>query len=168
MKSDMPEVQTEIHQLVVAAREGKEPRVAARLTSGWVLFGARQFVRGYVMLLPDPVVPTLNALGARERGQFLLDMARLGDALLKVTQALRINYAILGNLEPALHAHVIPRYSDEPEALRTTHPWAYDWAAAPAFKRPAYAALSESLRQELTRMGAARVMRYAPGVNAAC
>jgi diadenosine tetraphosphate (Ap4A) HIT family hydrolase len=168
MKSEMPEVPTAIHELVVAAREGREPRVAAKLTSGWVLFGERQFVRGYVLLLPDPVVPTLNALGAKERGQFLLDMARLGDALLKVTNALRINYAILGNLEPALHAHVIPRFAEEPEALRTTHPWAYDWQAAPAFKRPEYAALSESLHQELMRMGAARAMRYAPGVNAAC
>jgi diadenosine tetraphosphate (Ap4A) HIT family hydrolase len=168
MKSEIPEHQTAIHHMVVAAREGREPRVAAKLTSGWVLFGERQFVRGYVLLLPDPVVPTLNALGAKERGQFLLDMARLGDALLKVTNALRINYAILGNLEPALHAHVIPRYAEEPEELRTSHPWAHDWQAAPLFDRTAYAQFSESLRNELTRMGAARAMRYDPGVNAAC
>jgi diadenosine tetraphosphate (Ap4A) HIT family hydrolase len=168
MKNDILETQTAIHQQVVAAREGKEPRVAARLASGWVVFGERQFVRGYVLLLPDPVVPTLNALGARERGQFLVDMARLGDALLKVTNALRINYAIFGNLEPALHAHVIPRYAEEPEALRTAHPWAHDWHKAPLFDRTEYAAFSESLRRELERMGAARPMRFDPGVNAAC
>jgi diadenosine tetraphosphate (Ap4A) HIT family hydrolase len=168
MKSEIAEHQTAIHQMVAAAREGREPRVAAKLTSGWVLFGERQFVRGYVLLLPDPVVPTLNALGAKERGQFLLDMARLGDALLKVTNALRINYAILGNLEPALHAHVIPRYAEEPEELRTSHPWAHDWQAAPLFDRSVYAQFSEALRNELTRMGAARAMRYDPGVNAAC
>src|SRR5580658_8017516 len=158
MKSDKPEMQTAIHHLVVAARDGKDHKVVARLFSGWVVFGERQFVRGYVLLLPDPVVPTLNALGAQERGQFLLDMARLGDALLKVTDALRINYAILGNLEPALHAHVIPRYASEPPALRTAHPWAQDWQAAPLFERTGYAALSEALRRELTRMGAARPM----------
>ncbi len=168
MKTEKNEVQTVIHQQVAAAREGKDPRVVAKLTSGWVVFGERQFVHGYVLLLPDPVVPTLNALGAQERGQFLLDMARLGDALLKVTQALRINYAILGNLEPALHAHVIPRYADEPEALRTAHPWAHDWQGAPLFDRTEHAALGEALRRELTRMGAARPMRYDPGVNAAC
>ena len=168
MKSDKAEALTAIHHLVVAAREGKEPRVVARLTSGWVIFGEKQFVRGYVLLLPDPVVPTLNALGAQERGQFLLDMARLGDALLKVTEALRINYAILGNQEPALHAHVIPRFADEPEALRTLHPWAHDWQKAPLFDRTEYAALGETLRRELTRMGVARAMRYDPGVNAAC
>ncbi len=168
MKSDTPPVQTAVHQQVAAARDGKDPRVVARLFSGWVVFGERQFVRGYVLLLPDPVVPTLNALGAQERGQFLLDMARLGDALLKVTDALRINYAILGNLEPALHAHVIPRYANEPAALRTSHPWAHDWQAAPLFDRPEYAELSESLRRELTRMGVAKPMRYDPGANAAC
>ncbi len=168
MKSDKPERLTAIHHLVVAAREGREPRVAARLTSGWVLFGERQFVRGYVLLVPDPVVPSLNALGAQERSQYLVDMARLGDALLKVTHALRINYAILGNVEPALHAHVIPRYADEPEAQRTAHPWTYDWASAPLFDRSEQATLGEALRRELTRMGAARPMRYDPGVNAAC
>ena len=168
MKIEKSDLQTEIHHLVVAAREGKEPRVAARLTSGWVLFGERQFVRGYVLLLPDPVVPSLNALGAQERTQFLLDMARLGDALLKVTNALRINYAILGNVEPALHAHVIPRYADEPEAQRLAHPWTYDWDAAPLFDRADQATLGDALRRELTRMGAARPMRYDPGVNAAC
>src|ERR1700749_3364066 len=168
MKNDTLEIQTAIHQQVVAAREGKEPRGAARLASGWVLFGEQQFVRGYVLLLPDPVVPTLNALGARERGQFLVDMARLGDALLKVTNALRINYAIFGNQEPALHAHVIPRYAEEPAAMRTAHPWAYDWQKAPLFERTEHAALGETLRRELERMGAARPMRFDPGVNAAC
>ena len=168
MKSEKAESPTAIHQQVLAAREGKDPRVIARLFCGWVVFGERQFVRGYVLLLPDPVVPTLNALGAKERGQFLLDMARLGDALLKVTDALRINYAILGNVEPALHAHVIPRYADEPEAQRLAHPWTYDWEAAPLFDRADQATLGEALRRELTRMGAARPMRYDPGVNAAC
>ncbi len=168
MKSEKSEPQTAIHEQVIAARAGKDPKVVVRLFSGWVIFGEQQFVRGYVVLLPDPVVPTLNALGAQERGQFLLDMARLGDALLKVTNAVRINYAMFGNLEPALHAHVIPRYAEEPEALRTAHPWAHDWQAAPRFERNEYAALSEALRRELTRMGVTKPMRYDPGANATC
>jgi hypothetical protein len=44
---------TAIHTQVMAAREGREPRVIARLFSGWALFGERQFVRGYALLLPD-------------------------------------------------------------------------------------------------------------------
>jgi len=166
MKNEAPAEQlTVIHSQVIAAREGREPRVFARLFSGWALFGERQFVRGYALLLPDPVVPNLNALGAQERIAFLSDMSRLGDALLKVTGAERINYAIFGNAEPALHAHVIPRYAEEPEALRGTHPWAYDWSAAPAFERASCAELAEQLLRELTRMGVTKPMRYLPGEN---
>lgn len=157
---------TVIHAQVVAAREGREPRVIARLFSGWALFGERQFVRGYALLLPDPVVPNLNALGARERIAFLSDMSRLGDALLKVTGAARINYAIFGNQDPALHAHVIPRYLDEPQGLRTAQPWAYDWSAAPPFERASSQELADSLLRELTRLGVTKPMRYSPGANA--
>ncbi|HUL17883.1 MAG TPA: hypothetical protein VLV29_01340 [Steroidobacteraceae bacterium] len=160
------DTQTAIHAMVSDAREGRDPKVIARLFSGWAVFGERQFVRGYALLLPDPVVPNLNALGAQERIAFLSDMSRLGDALLKVTGALRINYAIFGNQEPALHAHVIPRYPDEPPALRTQQPFAYDWSAAPAFERAVHAELGEQLHRELTRLGVTKPMRYSPGANA--
>lgn len=167
MKSETRvERQTAIHRQVTAARAGREPRVIARLFSGWAVFGERQFLRGYALLLPDPVVPSLNALGAHERTLFMQDVARLGDAVLKVTGAARINYAILGNLEPALHAHVIPRYADEPEKLRASHPWAYDWEAGPLFERAAYRELAEALLRELTRMGVTKPMRFDPGANA--
>jgi diadenosine tetraphosphate (Ap4A) HIT family hydrolase len=166
MKTDKIEPETVIHEHVLAAREGREPRVITRLYSGWVLFGQQQFVRGYALLLPDPVVPSINALGAKERSQFLLDMTKVGDALLKVSGALRINYAIFGNAEPALHAHVVPRYLDEPEDKRTAHPWAYDWNVAPVFDRKGMEELAESLRRELGRMGVTKPMRFSPGENA--
>ncbi len=142
---------TAIHRQVEAARAASDPRVVARMASGWAVLGERQFLRGYALLLPDPVVPHLNALGPDERAAFLGDLARLGDAVLAVTGAVRINYAIFGNLEPALHAHVVPRYAEEPPALRTAHPWAYDWQAAPAFEPRACRDLIESLRRELAR-----------------
>jgi diadenosine tetraphosphate (Ap4A) HIT family hydrolase len=160
------EPDTAIHQMVAAAREGREPRVIARLYSGWALFGERQFLRGYTLLLPDPVVPTLNSLGSQERATYLQDVARLGDAVLKLTGASRINYAILGNQEPALHTHVIPRYADEPDKLRVSHPWSYNWEAAPLFDRATYRDLAEGLLRELTRMGVTKPMRFAPGANA--
>ena len=72
----------------------------------------------------------------------------------------------LGNLEPALHAHVSPRYTDEPEEKRTVHPWAYDWNAAPAFDAKALKDLAESIRHELSRMGVTKPMRFSPGENA--
>ena len=111
--------------------------------------GDPQVLAGYCLLLPDPVVPHLNALAPAAQAAFLADVARLGQAVLEATGALRVNYALFGNLEPALHAHVVPRYADEPEALRTAHPWAYDWAAAPRFDAAAHGALVEAIRNRV-------------------
>ena len=55
--------------------------------SGWAVLGDQQFPPGYALLLPDPVVPSLNALPPAARARFLLDMSVLGDALLEVTGA---------------------------------------------------------------------------------
>ena len=103
------------------------------MPSGWAVLGDPQILPGYCLLLSDPVVPDLNALGGERRRQFLEDMARLGDAVLAEMAAERINYEILGNLEPALHAHVIPRYVWEVPERRRTAIWSHDWDAAPAF-----------------------------------
>jgi diadenosine tetraphosphate (Ap4A) HIT family hydrolase len=121
---------TAIHRQVEAARSGTLDRAIARMQSGWAVLGDPQITRGYSLLLPDPVVTHLNALTVEQRRQFLDDMARLGDAVLAITGAERINYEILGNVEPALHAHVIPRHANEPADLRTKPVWLHDWAAA--------------------------------------
>ena len=105
------------------------------LRSGWVVLGERQIFAGYCLLLPDPVVPHLNALRAAERAQFLSDMAAIGDALLAITAAVRINYAMFGNVDPALHAHIFPRHAAEPESTRTAQPWALDWNVRPGLLR---------------------------------
>src|SRR4030095_7479159 len=99
---------TSIHRRVDALRAGRDPAFVARLASGWAVMGERQFLPGYCLLLPDPVVPALNAREGGARASFLGDMAALGDAVLAATRAVRINYAIFGNLDPALHAHIIP------------------------------------------------------------
>ena len=117
---------TLIHQRVEAARAGANPTVICRVPSGWAVLGDLQFLRGYALLLADPVVPDLNSLDESRRIRFLQDMAILGDALLEVTRAYRINYEILGNTEAALHAHVFPRYMSEPEDLRKGPAWLYD------------------------------------------
>src|SRR3982074_2613814 len=109
MKNEVgSEGEPSIHRMVAAAREGREPRVIARLYSGWALFGERQFLRGYSLLLPNSIVSSLNALNSKERTTYLQDVARLGNAVLKLAGTARIIYAILVNQEPALHTHVIP------------------------------------------------------------
>jgi diadenosine tetraphosphate (Ap4A) HIT family hydrolase len=140
---------TAIHRRVAACREGSDPTLIARLPSGWAVMGDPQVLDGYCLLLPDPVVPHLNAMTPRAQAAFLADLARLGQAVLELTGAVRINYALFGNLEPALHAHVHPRFADEPDALRTAHPWAYDWSAARRFDPARDGPLLEALRARL-------------------
>lgn len=88
---------TLIHERVELARVGKNPTLIARLESGWAVLGDAQFPLGYCLLLPDPVVPSINDLTGAARGRFLLDMVAIGDALLRVTSAYRINYELQGN-----------------------------------------------------------------------
>jgi diadenosine tetraphosphate (Ap4A) HIT family hydrolase len=124
---------TLIHRRVEAARQGTNPTVICRVQSGWVVMGDVQFLPGYSLLLPDPVVADLNALSGAQRLNFLQDMAIVGDALLVVTDAFRINYEILGNTEPALHAHIFPRYMTESEERRLKPVWFYNWKSSVAF-----------------------------------
>ena len=142
---------TPIHTQVAACRAGKEPRVIARLESGWAVMGPAQFLPGYCLLLPDPVVGSLNDMAEPDRAAFLRDMTLLGDAVTKVVKPRRINYEMLGNLAPALHAHIIPRRTDEPKDLRTKAVWLYPDSAwsdpATTFnpKKPAHARLKRAI-----------------------
>lgn len=144
-----------IAERVTLARAGRSPWLIARLPSGWAVMGDVQFLPGYCLLLPDPVVPSLNDLTPDARTQFLADMAGLGDALLRHTGAHRINYEILGNSEPELHAHLFPRYRSEPEALQRKPAWFYDWEAAPRFDEVRHGALRDALRAALLASRAA-------------
>jgi len=135
--------------MVARCRAADYPPLVCRLGSGWVVMGERQVLCGYCLLLPDPVVPDLNALKDRDRIGFLADMARVGDALLAITGAVRINYAMFGNATPALHAHIFPRLKAEPEPTRAAQPWALDWSVAPVFSSSAHGELRLRIAKQL-------------------
>ena len=145
-----------IHSLVDRCRTGQLPAAIAKLPSGWVVMGERQVLPGYCLLLPDPVVPHLNALDTDARAQFLFDMALVGDVLLAITAAARINYAIYGNVDPALHAHIFPRDGAEPESTRTAQPWALDWNAAPFYSDALHGDFKRRVGMELRKHYASR------------
>ena len=116
---------TTIQERVETARAGTNPTVICRMPSGWAVLCDMQHLPGYCILLPDPVVDSINDLDREQRAAYLCDMVTIGDALLEVTDAFRINYAILGNTDPALHAHIVPRYLTEPDEIRKGPPWSY-------------------------------------------
>ncbi len=142
---------TLIHQRVELARAGKNPAVLCQMPSGWAVMADIQILNGYCLLLPDPVVASLNDLVGPARDQFLRDMALMGDALLEVTHAARINYEILGNSAPALHAHIIPRLAAEAAEYRAGPVWFYPFDQAPRFDPARHAALMEKIRAAIVR-----------------
>lgn len=125
---------TLIHKRVREANFGKNPFAIIKLKSVWVVAGDVQPLEGYCLLLSDPVVPDLNSLDEIARTQYCLDMIRVGDALMKTTDAYRINYETWGNLDPALHTHIMPRYMHEEENKRRMPACkVYDWKSSRPF-----------------------------------
>ncbi|RNC82364.1 MAG: hypothetical protein ED559_11460 [Phycisphaera sp.] len=151
---------TIISDRVALAREGCHPALLAQISSGFAVLNDNQpvAIEGCCVLLPDPVVPSVNDMSANQRAGFMSDLLMLGDAVLAATGAERINYLILCNMAPELHAHVIPRFATEDPKCRRLGPFeAYDFASAPACEPDAsHRELLSSIRGELVRLGAAR------------
>ncbi len=100
-----------------AAERGENPTVLARLTSGFAVMGDTLFPPVYCLLLASPQVGHLTDLPLNRRSAFLREMSLIGEAIEGVCWPLglrRVNYEILGNTDPYLHAHVFPRYDWEP------------------------------------------------------
>jgi len=144
---DLPNL---IEERVAQARQGRNPYVICRMPSGWLVIGDVQPLPGYCLLLADPVVESLNALDPPARAAYSLDTIRIGDALLALTDAWRINYETLGNSEPALHTHIIPRYRSERDDKRGRPAWVgYDWRTSRKFDPAADGPFVERLRRHL-------------------
>ena len=114
-------------------RAGDDPEFLLELPSGPAILGKYQPapIRGCAMLLPDPVVASPNDLDHAARARFFSDLVLLGDAVLEVTGAERINYLVLCNQVPELHGHCIPRFAGEDPELRLKGPFeAYDFGSA--------------------------------------
>lgn len=140
---------TAIHKKVRECRAGTHSQAICKLQSGWLVMGDVQFLEGYCLILADPVVDDLNAMDTETRAIFHKEIGLVGDALLAVTKAKRINYEILGNLEPALHGHIFPRYANETEELRTKPVWFYDWDNARSFDLDTDTPLMDKIRNYL-------------------
>jgi len=145
-----------IARRVARARAGNDPELLARMPSGFAILGKYQPepIRGCCMLLPHDVVSSPNDLAPAARARFFGDLVLLGDAILEVTGAERINYLVLCNQVPELHGHCVPRFASEDPVRRLQGPFeAYDFAAAPvADARGADRELHRRLRSALARL----------------
>jgi diadenosine tetraphosphate (Ap4A) HIT family hydrolase len=71
--------------------------------------------RGYsVVIWRGRHVAEPTALGEEEASVFWRELLRIGRALEQHFEPVKVNYQLLGNALPHVHAHVIPRYADDP------------------------------------------------------
>lgn len=131
------------------------PGDAARLQRGWIasldsvhvhLQDDDAFV-GYCVLVHRRHVVELLELSASEQRELIGDVARVSEVLQEATRPLKLNYAMLGNLVPHLHVHVIPRFAAD--GWWGQSPWARPDDRKRALSPEAFDALRSKLRTAL-------------------
>ncbi|MCA9890921.1 MAG: HIT family protein [Anaerolineae bacterium] len=85
----------------------------ATLASGRLQLQKNQFIKGYCLLIANGHYSELHTMPADQQATFLRDMVTVGAALMDVFGADKMNYEILGNGIPHVHAHIKPRYYGE-------------------------------------------------------
>ena len=73
-----------------------------------------QLFRGYTFLTLKWHQEELHNLSTRDRKSFLEDMSRVGTSLAAALKPDKMNYELLGNAQPHLHWHIVPRYKTDP------------------------------------------------------
>jgi diadenosine tetraphosphate (Ap4A) HIT family hydrolase len=92
--------------------------VVANLRLSRLHLWKNQFVSGYCTLVCTKHVREPYHLTREEQSLFFDDMMRAGQALERVFNPVKMNFQLLGNEVPHLHAHLVPRYYGDPAPSR--------------------------------------------------
>jgi diadenosine tetraphosphate (Ap4A) HIT family hydrolase len=96
----------------------EETQYGARILAGEVSDAYLQradIQRGYTIVIwRGRHVAEPTELSAEEASQYWLEVLEVGRRLERNLEPVKLNYDLLGNSLPHLHAHVIPRYADDP------------------------------------------------------
>ncbi|QPC82419.1 DUF2087 domain-containing protein [Phototrophicus methaneseepsis] len=82
----------------------------ADMQRGKLYLQRNQYVKGYCLLIANRHYTEVHQMRPQEYSRFLEDMVKAGEALERVFQTDKMNYQILGNIDPHVHVHIIPRY----------------------------------------------------------
>jgi diadenosine tetraphosphate (Ap4A) HIT family hydrolase len=105
-------------------REHRNRHFVAELDTGYVVCGDFQFFRGYMLFLCKTHAPELHELPRETRDRFLIEMSLVAESAFHGFHPRKLNYECLGNMEPHLHWHIFPRYSNDPSPQ--TPSWSID------------------------------------------
>lgn len=87
----------------------------ARLEVSYLGFVSDERFPGRCVLVLDRHATELFDLSATVRHAFVDDVSTAARAIKLAVNPFKMNYEILGNADPHVHCHLIPRQSDEPK-----------------------------------------------------
>jgi diadenosine tetraphosphate (Ap4A) HIT family hydrolase len=133
----------------------------AELKSCYVILGDQQFYRGYCVLLAKIHATELYLMPDDDACLLFDEMRLTAEAIAEVVKPWKMNYECLGNSEPHVHWHLLPRDVNESAAMKRGPIW-----LRPESERKVMldendrSALIASLRKELAvRFSDARIPR---------
>lgn len=95
-------------------QRGEPLDVLAELPASWATGGTEAALPGYVCVVSRTHAVEPFQLPDVERAAFWDDAMRVARAVMAVTDAVKMNYAIYGNTIPHVHMHLFPRHRDDP------------------------------------------------------
>ena len=94
-------------------KAGAFPDFLAELKGCYVILGDQQYYRGYCVLFAKLHATELYLMPA-DVARLLFDEMRLvAEAIAAVVKPWKMNYECLGNSEPHVHWHLLPRYETD-------------------------------------------------------
>ena len=99
---------------ITQIQAGINPYFVRELTAGYVVIGDYQFFKGYTLFLCKRHVFELHELDDEFKKKFLYEMSIVAKSVFDAFKPRKLNYELLGNSEPHLHWHIIPRHQTDP------------------------------------------------------
>lgn len=94
-------------------KKGKNPNFVAAYKSGYMVKHDNQKRIGYTLFLSKIHARELHELSLKQQSDFLLDMAHAAESVYREYKPVKLNIELLGNKDPHLHWHIIPRYKGD-------------------------------------------------------
>ena len=99
------------------------PDFVAELKGSYVILGDQQFYRGYCVLFAKLHATELYLMPADNAHLLFEEMRLAAEAIAAVVKPWKMNYECLGNSEPHVHWHLLPRNKNEADELRRGPIW---------------------------------------------
>ena len=102
-----------ICQRVAMARTGHNPYLIHEFEHSLFVVGDHQFFRGYSLLLLKVHLRELHDLPPSVQPAFYHELMLATEAIVRCFKPDKLNHLALGNQEPHVHWHIMPRYAND-------------------------------------------------------